>query len=162
MWSKFELQIRGDDSVETRSSRLVDSYDRIRTYTRSTVYKRVLTRSRVRVTSVRGYSYALYSMSIKQRCQTSRFSGRSPVLAGDLPFSRCFFNFLPLSRLWSWYSRFGLAKPSALCAKAHASEHACTIDRRSRVRARSSRAHAVAATGFRGQGTLMVEPGHTA
>ena len=43
---------------------------------------------------------------------------KPPALAGDLPFSRCFFNVLPLSRLWSWYSR-----------------------------ARSSRARAVAATG---------------
>ena len=33
VWSKFELQIRGE-----RLHR-VDSYDRIRTYTRSTVYE---------------------------------------------------------------------------------------------------------------------------
>ena len=61
------------------------------------------------------------------------------TLAGDLPFSRCFFNFLPLSRLWSWYSRFGLAKPSAPCAKARASEHARSIDDRECVRGRRER-----------------------
>ena len=36
---KFELQIRGDDSVETRLSRFLRSYTYVRTYTRSTVYE---------------------------------------------------------------------------------------------------------------------------
>ena len=56
---------------------------------------------------------------------------------------------------------YGAGTPASawLSPPRRAQRRALASMRRSRVRARSSRARAVAATGCRGQGTLMVEPG---